>query len=113
MRIATQTLSNIVDERLKCKKHEAPPDSISVTDGTYRHDDTFAFSSQYILDFSNDEQTSFQYDIEISFPHKDYYFDVELRSDFVSNNLKMALLAKDPASDKYHRVANSKWENQE
>ena len=69
MRIAAQPLSGIIDERLKCKKHETPPDTITVTGDTFRLDSTFAFSSQYISDFSNEEQTSFQYDIAIDFPH--------------------------------------------
>jgi hypothetical protein len=53
-----------------------------------------------------------QYDITVDFPHTDYLLDVELRTDFATSSLKMVLLAKSDEG-KYHRVAISKWVNEE
>ena len=53
------------------------------------------------------------YDIKLDFAHNDYGLDVELKTDFLTSSLKMILLAKDNESDKYHRVAVSKWVNEE
>jgi hypothetical protein len=52
-----------------------------------------------------------QYDITVDFAHTDYLLDAELRTDFVTSSLKMILLAK--SEGKYHRVAISKWVNEE
>jgi hypothetical protein len=54
-----------------------------------------------------------QHDIAVDFPHSDYLLDVELKTDFATSNMKMILLSKGSDDGKYHRVAVSKWENQE
>jgi hypothetical protein len=73
----------------------------------------FAFSSDYIDSFSDIDKKILHYDIKLDFAHNDYELDVELKTDFLTSSLKMILLAKDNESDKYHRVAVSKWVNEE
>lgn len=49
----------------------------------------------------------------MDFAHSDYMLDVELRTDFPTCDLKMLLLAKDSTTKKFHRVAHTKWLNEQ
>ena len=47
------------------------------------------------------------FDIQLNFPFNDYYLDSELRTDFLTTNIGMQLLAH--VGQNYHGVAFSTW----
>ena len=48
----------------------------------------------------------------IDFPHSDYFFDVEIKSDFLTSNMHLELFAKDPRGSSYSKIAQSYWFNE-
>ena len=98
---------------MRCAKHELPPRQITIDEPSFKLNKVFAFSSDYIETFSDKDKKVLNYDIKLDFAHNDYAIDVELKTDFLTSSLKMILLAKDSESEKYHRVAISKWVNEE
>ena len=80
---------------------EAPPESVVITQKTEKIDSQNSFSSSMIEEMA-DRRGFLNYDIVIDLPHSDYFFDVELKNDFLTGNFRMVLLA--------HNEEFNKWE---
>lgn len=108
LHIAVKPMRYVVDENLLCLGYEAPPTSVEITKKTEKIDVPCAFSSQMIYEMSR-ENGIFNYDIVINLPHSDYFFDVELKNDFLTGNFRMYLYTYDESTKQWTKIAQSHW----
>ena len=50
-----------------------------------------------------------EYDITIDLPHSDYFFDVEMKNDFLTGNFRMYLFTFDSITETWAKIAQSHW----
>ena len=105
--IAVKPLRYVVHENLQCVGYELPPDYINVTEKTTRLDVPGGFSDELLRELGQSNARGMvEYDIMIDLPHSDFFIDVELKSDFLSGNIRMFLFAADPDGN-WHKIAHS------
>lgn len=92
--IAVKPLRSVVQENLSCMGHQAPPAEFEITEKTTKLDVTCAFSDEMIMDAADSGQHGIMtYDMLIDLPHSDFFFDIELKNDFLTGNFRMYLFA--------------------
>ena len=109
--IAVKPLHHAVEENLICEGHELPPEELTITEKTTKLAYSSAFSDDIIKEFA-DEDGRFHYDMLIELPHTDFFFDVELKTDFLTGNFHMYLYAWDERTEDWEQVALSHWFNE-
>ena len=67
----------------------------------FRLDQKFTFSSELLKKYASKESGIYQHDIDVNFKHSDYTLDVEIESDFLTNNMKLSLLALNQKTGHY------------
>ena len=101
-------------ENLRCMGFELPPHTVEVTEKLTKIDTAGAFSSDFIAQ-NHDPETNegmVDYDIEIILPHSDYMIDAEMKSDFLTGNMRMQMFALDHESNSWLQIAKSYWFNE-
>ena len=112
LHIAVKYADDVVEEDLECEQNDLPPAHISVSKSIFKSHETYAFSYEYLQNESDKDTGALDYDIFIDFPHSDYLFDIELKSDFLTSDLQMELFALEPGTKKYAKIAQSHWFNE-
>ncbi len=91
-------------ENLRCMGFELPPHVLQITEPLTKIESQGAFGSQFIMQ-NADHETNHgmtDYDIEIIMPHSDFMVDVEMKTDFLTGNMRMQLLALDEDTSQWH-----------
>ena len=112
LHIAVKTLGYLADEDLVCEKRDLPPPVIKVDKSLFKIHENFGFSYEYLRENADPQTNALEYDIMIDFPHAEYFFDIEVKSDFLTTNLELQLFALDPSTNRYSKIAHSYWFNE-
>lgn len=112
LHIAVKAMAEIADEDLECEGDDLPPETIKVDRSLYKLDDTYSFGWEYLAQEADPSTAILDYDILVDFPHADYFFDIEIKSDFLTANMHMELFARDPEGGSYAKIAQSYWFNE-
>jgi hypothetical protein len=107
--IAVKPLRSVVQENLVCEGHMLPPTEITITDKTTKVDVPCAFSDEMIIANGDSENGNMYYDIRIDLPHSDFFFDLEMKTDFLTGNFRMQLFTLDEVNNKWQKIAASYW----
>ena len=98
LHIAVKPLRYVTNENLACMGYEAPPEHVEISKKTEKIDVPCSFSSQMIEEMGAADNGIMEYDITIDLPHSDYFFDVEMKNDFLTGNFRMYLYTLDEVS---------------
>jgi hypothetical protein len=111
LHVAVKAVADVADEDLKCEQNDLPPAHLKIDKSIFKLRETYAFSYEYLRGESDAATGELAYDVFIDFPHSDYFFDFELKSDFLTANLRLELFALDPTSEDpaYAKIATSHW----
>jgi len=60
-----------------------------------------AFSDEMIIANGNKENGIMDYNIMINLPHSDFFFDLEMKTDFLTGNFRMYLFTLDKVNNKW------------
>lgn len=113
LRIAMKPIDLLLSENLKCKQNDLPPDQVNIEGGKFLLEQQFSMSSSFIKLFYDEQSQSLTYDIDLDFENADYFFDAQLRHDFLTANMDMRLLIRGSTDIKKSKlVAVSHWVNQ-
>jgi hypothetical protein len=112
LHIAVKAMDEIAMEDLDCEGADLPPETIKVNKSLFKIDETYSFGYEYLLQEADATTAILDYDIMIDFPHADYFFDIEIKSDFLTSNMHLELFAKDPRGGSYSKIAQSYWFNE-
>ena len=105
--IAVKPLRYVPEENLACVGAELPPEEIVVEEKTMKLDLNCAFTDEMIS--ATGEDGILEYDIIVDLPHSDYFFDVEMKTDFLTGNFRLYAFAFDHESETWHKIAASRW----
>ena len=109
LRISVKPLQNLLEENLKCKGLSNAPEIINIVESEYDLDQEFAVSNGFLDRF--DHKEDIRYDIEINLPSPKYYFDIEIRYDFLTSDIDYDLFGLDNKNSRVH-LGRSEWINE-
>lgn len=92
--------------------YELPPHQVDVTESTIALNVPCAFSSDMLIEL-NDGTDFFEYDIVMDLPHSDFFLDAEIKSDFLTGDIKMRMMTLDKSTGNWIKVGKSQWVNQD
>lgn len=49
------------------------------------------------------------YDMMVDLPHSDFFFDIELKNDFLTGNFRLYLFALNSETSQWQKIAHSVW----
>ena len=90
-----------------CVGNKAPPLEFSITEKITKLDVPFGFSDEMIMEHTDPKTGIMDYKINISLPHSDFFFDIQMKNDFLTGNFKMYLFTQDTENDFWVKIAQS------
>jgi len=105
--IAVKPLKNIAEENLLCVGNKAPPTEFTITEKVTKLDVPCGFSDEMIMEHTDPKTGIMDYKINIGLPHSDFFFDVQMKNDFLTGNFKMYLFTLDTENDFWVKIAQS------
>ena len=109
LHISVKPLRYVASENLACMGYEAPPESVEIAEKTTKLDVPCAFTDEMIAAHGDSISGVMDYDIVIELPHSDYFFDVEIKTDFLTGNFLMYMFTLDTSTNKWEKIAQSHW----
>jgi hypothetical protein len=107
--IATKPIPAVITDDLDCEGAEMPPEEIDIFEKTFISEGSYSFSDQYLVENKPDNKRLFTYDITLNLAHSDYFLDFEMKNNFAVGYFRMALLVRDPTTDRFEKMAQSYW----
>jgi len=108
LHVALKPFDEIASQNLLCEGNVEPPELFEINSNFYKFNQTYSFSGEYLM-----SQNLKQYDFILEFDHSDYFLDVQLKTDFLTNEINMEAYIRDEETLNFKKIAESEIVNTE